>query len=570
MARLCRVIADFSRARSGNIAISAALLFPLLMAAAALVVDEGALYYQKRQMQAAVDLAAIHAAADPAKALELAHQTLVDHNAVDAAIPLAELADPLTGRLHIRTGRYTPDPALAVNARFVPGANPANAVEVHLQSPGTLHFARIFMDEAPGIGTSALASATPRAGFSIGSRLARLNGGLVNALLGQLLGTSLSFSLLDYEAIAGLDIELLSFLDALAGEIGMTAGTYDQVLGANVALSDIALALAAAARGDPVAADLLLDLAGLIDDGIFVEMAKLVAAEGLAGVGVGTTQAGAAVGVDALEMLTVAALLADGRRQAALSLDLGLPGIAGVATQLVVGEPPQAAWYTLGAKGSFVRTAQVRLRIDISVLGSGGLGIGLLDIRLPVYAELAFAEAQLAGLSCPAGRPDLGTASLAVRPGVLRLAVGDIPSGSFTDTAKPLAVSRGSIVDVAGLARITARADIESAQINPHVVHFSHADVVGATVRTVSTATPVSSLTASLIGNLDLRLELFGTNLLGGLLNGVPGTVQTLLDPVGPALDTVLTNLFGVIGLSAGEADVRMHGFDCRAATLVR
>ena len=94
MARRCRAITDFLRATGGNIAVSAALLFPLLLAAAALIVDEAALYHEKRRMQAAVDLAAIHAAANPPRALELAHRTLLDQKAVDAAIPLAELAAP--------------------------------------------------------------------------------------------------------------------------------------------------------------------------------------------------------------------------------------------------------------------------------------------------------------------------------------------------------------------------------------------------------------------------------------------------------------------------------------------
>lgn len=578
MARRCRAIADFLRATGGNIAVSAALLFPLLLAAAALVVDEAALYHEKRQMQAAVDLAAIHAAADPPRALELAHQTLLDQKAVDAAIPLAELAAP-AGPLRVQTGRYTPDPALAAGARFEPGVSPANAVAVHLRAPGTLHFARLFMDEAPDIATSALASATPRAALSIGSRLARLDEGLVNALLGQLLGTQLSLTLLDYEAIASLDIGLLNFLDALAGKIGVSAGTYGAVLGANVALADIALALAAAAGGtDPAVLDLLADLAGVIDDGLFVEMARLVAADGLAGVAVGTPMAGAAATINAFDLLTAAALLADGRRQAAFALEPGLPGIARVTAHLAVGEPPQAAWYIYGPTGSIVRTAQVRLKFDIEIGGefdggSGGglgdllggvLGIVPLQIRLPVYAELAFAQAELAALDCPAGRPDLGTATLAVRPGVLRLAVGETVPGSFSDTASPLVVTRGTIVNVAGLARVTALADIEVAQTGAHRVRFSHADVENGTVRTVGTTTPIASLTPSLLSRLDLRLEPFTVS-----LGGVLGRVEILLRPVTAALDRILVTLLGVMGLSVGEADARMHGFDCRAATLV-
>lgn len=571
MSRLLLAFRSLVFERGGNVAISAALLLPVLMAAAAIVVDEASLYYQKRQMQAAVDLAAMQVVADPDNALSVAHQVLLDHKLVDPATPLVALADPVSGPLKVVTGRYTPDPNLPVGARFVEGATPPNAADVRYRMTGNIHFARAFLQNGPEIGVEALASATPRAGFSVGSRLASLDGGVVNHLLGQLLGTELSLDLADYNALANLDISLLSFLDALAGEVGLSAGTYGDVLDASVKLADIAVGLAAASGGsNPTAVDLLLDLAGIIDDSITVDMLRVIAADGLADVALGTPQAGGSVGVNALELLTVAALLADGERQAQLGLGLGLPGIAGVSVQLVVGEPPQAAWYTFGEAGSFVRTAQVRLKIDFSVLGSGGAGIGLLSIGLPVYAEVAFAEAHLASLTCPAGRPDLGQASLAVRPGVLRLAVGSIPPGSFLDTTRPLTISRSAIVNVLGIAQVTAKADIASAQINPHVVYFNHADVLNRTVKTVSTSTPLTSLTSSLLSNLDLRLELLGLNLLGGLLNGVVGTVANLLAPVGPALDTVLTSIFGVLGLSIGEADVRMHGFDCRAAALVR
>lgn len=570
MPRISLAFREFLVAHGGNIAISAALLFPLLMTMAALVVDEASLYHQKRQLQAAVDMAAIHAAADPANALTRAHRTLLDYRVVDPAIPLAALVDPASGPLRVVTGRYVPDPDLSVSSRFTPGASPPNAVDVRYELPGTLHFARVFMAEPPRISVGALASATPHAGFSIGSRLAHLEDGVANAVLGQLLGAELSLSLLDYRAIAALDIKLPDFLDALAGRIGLSAGTYGEVLDARVRLADIAFSLVAAAGANNPAGAVLLELAGAIDDSIHVEMARIIAADGLAQLAVGTPEAGAALGVDALQLLSVSALLADGQRQAQLALGVGLPGIAGIAVQLVVGEPPQGAWYTYGETGSFVRTAQVRLKIDVTVLGNGGVGVGPLTIALPIYAELAFAEAGLAALTCVPGRPDMARAQLAVRPGLLRLAVGSIPAGTFLDTARPLTVSRGTIVNVAGIARVTARANIESAQINPQIVHFSQAEIAGGAVKTVSTSTPLSSLTRSLIGNLDLRLEILGTNLLGGLLNGLTGTVQALVNPVAPALDSVLMALFDVLGLSVGEADVRMHGIDCRAAALVR
>lgn len=559
------------RKEGGNMAIMMALALPLLLGVAALAVDEAALYTQQRRLQAAVDLAAIHAAGDPSNALARAHAALIDARVVDASLPLGALLPQAGGPLRVTVGHYRADPSLAVSLRFVTDGQPTNAARVELSQMGQLHFARAFTDQAPLLRAAAVASATPEAAFSIGSRLASLDGGLANAVLGGLLGTTLSLSLADYQALAALDIDLLRFMDALAGRAGITAGTYGAVLDQRLRLADIATALAVAAGGsDPAAIDLLLGLGTAINDGIFVEMARLIALDGLADLALGSMGAGAQATINALELLSVSALLADGQRQVALALGVGLPGLLGVDVRLVAGEPPQAAWYAMGGPGTFVRTAQVRLKLTLSVLGNGGAGIGALGITLPVYAELAFAEARLTALHCPPGRPHQGVATIAARPGVLRLAVGQTPEADFLDTRKPLALQRVALVTVLGIAQVTARAHVEMAQTQPVALQFTHADMLNGTKKTVTTTTPVAALSASLLANLDLRLEIIGVNLLGGLLNGLTGTVQAALTPVAPAIDATLVTLLTLLGLSVGEADIRLNGLNCRAAALVQ
>src|SRR5690606_18087801 len=185
------------------------------------------------------------------------------------------------------------------------------------------------------------------------------------------------------------------FLDALAGEIDLTAGTYSDLLASKVSLGAVAAALASASGGNAV----LVRLAGLVDDSITLDMARLVAADGLVGLAIGTSAAIEA-NLDALGLLTAAALVVDGNRHITLALGADLRGLAGIDVALVVGEPPQGGWFTLAGEGSYLRTAQTRLRLDISLLGNSG-GLGLLSINLPVYAELAPAEAHLASLTCP-------------------------------------------------------------------------------------------------------------------------------------------------------------------------
>lgn len=527
---------------------------PILLGLAAFAVDEASLHLEKRRLQSAADLAAIYAAADPSHAADRVRVALADAG-----------YDPLPETILVQTGHYTADPSLPPADRFAPDTGPVNAARVTLRREGTVHFASIFGFPPPRIGVTATASATPMAAWSIGSRLASLDGGVLNAVLGGLLGTQLSLSLLDYEAIADVDIALLDFLDALAAEVDLEIGTYSQLLDADVSLGDIAAAIASASGGNAV----FVQLAGLIDQSISVDMARLIVADGLAGLALGTSAAVEA-SVDALGLLSAAALVADGNRQISLGLGAGVPGIVGIDVALVVGEPPVTGWFTLSGEGKYLRTAQTRIKLDISVLGNGG-GLGLLNITLPVYAELAPAEARMASLFCPPGRPDQGTATIAASPGVLRLAIGKTPQAAFLDTKRPLVITRTPIVSLlGGIARVNARADISMSQTNPVPLYFNALDAANGTTRTATTQTHISSLTSSLIGNLDLDLEILSINLLGSLLSGALRTVETLLDPVAPVLDQVLIVLFDALGLGLGEVDVAVHGFDCRNAALVQ
>jgi len=78
--------------------------------------------------------------------------------------------------------------------------------------------------------TAVIASAQPQAAFSVGSRLASLNGGILNALLGGLLGGNISLSVMDYNSLVSADVDVLSFTDALATQLHLTGVSYSDVL----------------------------------------------------------------------------------------------------------------------------------------------------------------------------------------------------------------------------------------------------------------------------------------------------------------------------------------------------
>ncbi|OWK22362.1 hypothetical protein AJ88_08750 [Mesorhizobium amorphae CCBAU 01583] len=139
--------------------------------------------------------------------------------------------DPTASKAVIQVvpGRYSGVSSIAAGSRFEAGKLPYNAIQVSLKKRGTLYFSASMM-EAPVIGTTATASAQAEAAFSIGSRLASVNGGILNALLGGLLGSNISLSVMDYNALISADIDVLSFTDQLATELKLTGVSYSDVL----------------------------------------------------------------------------------------------------------------------------------------------------------------------------------------------------------------------------------------------------------------------------------------------------------------------------------------------------
>lgn len=540
---------SFLRDRSGNMAVLFATAFSLSGVIGAIAVDAAALYHERRVVQSAVDLAAISAARNPGEAKEIVASVMTEAGFADHS------------GLVVTIGRFEADPARAPEDRFVPNLSPANAVEVSFERPGTLHFAAGFT-QSPMIGATGLATVTPEVSFSLGSRLAALNGGIANALLGTLLGTKVSLSLVDYNSLASARVDALGFLDALALEMGVDAGSYDDVLSAQAYAGDIAAALASLVTGAPKTALTTLANAG---QGDRVPLGQLF---DLGRYGSMTlNSAGAALNADlsALEILSAAAALADGDRQVWLSLGGNLPGIAALSVELSIGEPPQGGgWFAIGPVGTVVRTAQVRLRIDAQFLG--GLVLQSAVIRLPLWLNLAHAEARVAGATCPDSTHPYGTAEIAVLPGALDLAVGQVTNAQMRDFGAALPVTPVRILD-ALLLHISASAHVEVAQTSPLLLQFSSSDIGTARLKTAKTATLVNSLGQSLLGDLKLEISVLGLGL--SPLNVIANALKAAIAPIAAPLDSVVNTLLTTLGLGIGEADVRVYGVRCLNPVLV-
>jgi uncharacterized membrane protein len=553
-----RLAGRFRRDTSGAIAIIGASFTLAAVGLTAVVADWGSLYLSKRDQQGMTDLAALVAARNLDKATIAANSTLAA-NGITASGPVT-----------VTVGNYTPDLTVAADQRFVPGATPINAVRVGVPSESPLFFGRMLTgQDSMSVVTQATAASTEIAAFSIGSRLASLNNGVLNSLLGGLLGGNISLSVMDYNALASAQVSLFPFLDSLATRAGVTAGTYTELASSTVSVGDVIGAMAdAGVTGASAstataalthigqhsnAATAYLPAGKLVDLGPY---ASLAAGEG----------SGLSTRVGAMNLLSAAAVAANGSNQLAVNLGVAVPGLLGLTAAVTVGEPMQSsAWFRVGEDGATIYTAQTRIRLNAQVLGTGLSATPV--INLPILVDIASATGRIGSIDCGDNPSIDGSVTIMAKPSVADLWIGTPTSGWSNFSAMP-AVGPAPIVTVPLLANVSASGHVSIGNVSEAPLTFTMADVQNNTIKTVSTTTPVTSLVSSLLANTTLSASVIGFTLpLIG--NTIKNTVGTLLTPVGPAQDRVLITILDTYGVRIGEADVALIGLGCDGSVVV-
>jgi uncharacterized membrane protein len=539
----------------GNFAIMGAGLMTLIIGCAALGVDLGTIFADRRRTQSTTDLAAIVAASNLTNATNAATATVTKNSYPASALVSVEL------------GTYTANSAVSPQARFVtPAVGTANAARVTLNTQTPLYFAKFITGANQyTIKTSATATSTQMASFAIGSRLLSVNGGLLNAILGSMLGTTLSLSVMDYQSLASANIDAFSFLSAVATRANLTAATYNTVLTSNIKVSDIIAAMLSAqqAANGASSATTALSTISQAMSGVTTQMqlGSLIDVGPYAGLPAGT-QPQAGVTVSLLDLLNATAAVANGTHQIVTGLNISLPGIASVSLVATIGERPQGSnWLAIGAQGASVHTAQTRVLLSIQLLGSGTVPA----VNLPVYVEIASGTATLNAVSC--GYPNITSSSvtLGVTPGIVNAWIGNVTPAdmnNFTTEPNPPAATLVNL----GLITVTGRANAHMGNTTPTNVSFSYADIQAQTKKTVTTTNFTSSLTSSLLGNLSLTINV---GPLGLPIPGLGGTVTGIISGATSSVDQLLASVLQTLGVGIGQADVWVTGVRCDGAVLV-
>jgi uncharacterized membrane protein len=345
----------------GAIGLAGVLILLTAILFTALVVDSGRLWMQQRQLQSIADMAAIHASrhlgcnANLQNVIQMAQQAAAN-NGFGGQLS-ANPNQVLLGRVDTVQGvrQFTAD-----------GSSEAVYVRTTNEVPSSLIAGGLIGGTVTLRAEAVSVSDPPLAAFSAGSFTASLNSEqsvLLNGLLGGMLGAPLNLDLISYQGIAGTNITLQDML-AVSGQVG----TLEELLDTDMQLGEL-LELFANAAGQNGAADVQAIAAMQSIASLAVSDANVGLGEVLA-VTTPDTNAAATVGLNALSLITTAAMIANGTNAINLPLAVNVPSIASINAQVTVIEPPQLAIGPAAGDGDIcteVRTAQIRARVGVLV-----------------------------------------------------------------------------------------------------------------------------------------------------------------------------------------------------------
>ncbi len=540
----------FSSADRGAVALIFAGGALMVFCCIGIAVDYGNVFAARRALQGTTDLAAISAATDLPHALPAANA-----NAVVNGYTAADISQ-------VTLGTYTANPAIVPAARFVASSLPsANAVQVTMVHQQPLYFAKLVLgsNKSVSITTQALASRVETASFAIGSGVASLNNGIANAILGATLGTQISLTAIDYTALLNAKVDLFGLANAIAFQAGKPGETLSQAFSGTIATSALIAALQSVAPGVTQLPQLL---AAALKGATTVDLTELLEFGPYANLPVNGPEPPLVATVSVLSLLQAAGQVGGIPHLIVLNIAANIPGITAITGSMTVGEPPVGSTIlAVDQLGTSLHTSQIRLFLNLTLAGAVDGGI----LSLPLYVEIGYGTATLSAMSCSPLDSSSEQVTLSVTPGLANAWIGNVTSADMTNYAAEPVPTTATLLNLLGIATVTGRAN--AAITSPAVpVVFLAADIQNVVVKTTSTTDFVAPLITSVIGNLNLTVNLLGLPILvpPGLTAAVSAQLALAVSPI----DQLLSSILQAAGLSLGNADTWVTGTTCTAATL--
>ncbi|WP_171016479.1 TadG family pilus assembly protein [Pseudomonas sp. D(2018)] len=573
------------RGAIGLMAVASLLAFLMMLA---LSVDTGRLYYEKRKLQRVADMAAMESASGsgfcgpqdsteaPETALSLAQASAIRHG----------YAGNLgSGSNRVRVGYVQLDGA-GEHRQFVDSSSRIEAVQVHATQnvPASLLLGGLWGNTVT-LQADAVAQRPALAGFSLGSGLASLDSqqsAVLNALLGDMLGTNLGLDAVSYQGLADARLNLLELNQNLQGAaLDLSAGNVQELLDTQLSLDQVLDATVAAANArETLAVGVRNGLSNLTDVGLGATQVKLADILNVVTPANGGKQA-LQTDLSVLDMVTALAFLANKANAVDVGLGVNL-GLANLGLKVYVIEPPKIA---IGLPGrdengnwrTQVSTAQVRLEVggQVDVLS-------LVTVDLGLHLDVAQGWAALQSISCGPILPGTRQVSVLTQPGIASLGLGRYSNIASNTQADPVRVT--ALPGITGIAvEVSGSASISNGQPTETNFTVSPSELLPQQKRVATQAgEALADGLSELANSLDVDVEvtedcgLLGLGcLIGGLTKGViestlgptiESTVGSLIPLIGQA---VLDPVLKLLGIELGYADVRLVELDTAAPRLM-
>jgi uncharacterized membrane protein len=556
-----------------------------IVSAAALAVDTGRIEFRRRFLQSTTDLVsldAVRAVGDRydatfvggalAMAAQFAEQAAKDRNGFD----YDDTAHGASMTVEIGTVDWNTNAFTSLASCTLPGGSCsstaaqdalANAVRVTTGS----RVDHAFLPGSSAMDAAAVGGNDAQAGIGVGSSLTKFNSSTspLNTILGTMGGVNLTAG--SYDSLLGADVAL--------GDVwaNLGLGSADEVFNGEVSARDAADAMITALNNDGspssvAAATALGSTTGTLSTTATFSFADLMDAN------VGSPNEVAGTRVNVLQLFTMMVSAANGNNLVTADLPVTVPGVAKVTMNMGLIEPPKIAvgparQDALGAWKTKAETAQVRMMLNLELSNTLTVAGQAMTVNLPIYVDAGGATGELRSIDCVTPF-DSSPVGVHVATSASSGYVGQVSNASLTGGS--VVVLPATVVDKPGLLTATATASYTVAAQQSDLTFTGPFDQPPAP----STVTP-KTRPPQTVGAASPSLDELTTNLnvtvvpaagAGLLVNAVlvAAQIKGMLTPVIQALDTsLLDKLAGMpLGFTFGGADVTNTSLNCHLRRL--
>lgn len=542
----------------GSIVVIAAIVISTVVIALASI-DIGYLFFQKRDLQKVADMAALAGAQQLARSSALPNACTLALTTARSNAKMQVTENFSSSELVPSCGRW--DPAVYTSAphfkAYAPGDPAPNAVMVWVSRSFRSFFGVWGSRDVPAM---AIATAeAPIAVFSVGSRLLRINGGVVPGILSRL-GVNISgTSLASYNGLANVSVTTGGLLRQLGFEIPVSAdvGTIRQAVLATVSgCSNGACTLEAllGAMSTVAGQQSLVSALGLTKAQLDLPVQIFSDASGRGGifalVNAANGQSALTANVNALELLTTMIGVANGHRFADVPVSVTVPGLLNSQIKVGIVEPPSIG---MGGVGTTAFTSQVRLysRIQAPAPPVSAALSNLLSVDLPMAIDVVNGQGTITAMCNGVNSSGNQTATIAVNAPILRACVGNIDGATTfsTRTACDVNLQNQQLLNfLSGTLRINTSFSVDALNSSGSVT-LSKGQTATVGNNNLQIGTTVTNLTnavmVTLLGQLlnNKQGAVTNSSLATYLLNADSGVLQTTLNTLKGSLSSLQTFL---------------------------